>query len=65
MNKTGKYLYCPKCKRYPNKMDEIYDNFIEFRVWNKKMDCYELINSNRDNPNKTVCNKCETELIEK
>ena len=65
MDKTGKYLYCSKCKKYPNRIDEYYNSFLENRQWNKEADCYELIGSDIGEPDKVVCSKCETELINK
>lgn len=58
-----KDLYCPKCKKFPDEIDEVYHDLRERRVWN--VDTYELVSSDLENPDETVCADCETELIVK
>jgi len=42
-----KYLYCTKCKEYPNEIEQRYEGrMIEYRKWGG--DCYELQSSNLD-----------------
>ena len=61
--KTGKYLWCPDCKKYP---DKVYsqDWVWTSRKWNG--DCYEGYNSESDIDNeKHFCQKCGSNLIDK
>ena len=37
-----KFYFCPKCKKYPDKIVEIYDWFAERRKWNEELGLYEL-----------------------
>jgi hypothetical protein len=59
-----KYLYCKKCKKYPNEITEIYvEPTIEFRKWNGKE--YELKHTNlEDIEFEQLCSKCKTKLKE-
>lgn len=57
-------LYCPKCKKYQDKIIEKYEGtFEETRVWDKSMEDYCLDDSTIDELQSiTVCEKCRTEL---
>ena len=63
--KTKKYLYCPKCKKYPDEIIEEYEaGYRQFRHWDG--DCYEMDTDNIDVVLcKNYCLECETELVEK
>lgn len=62
-----KYLYCSKCKKYPEKaIVEFSDFLIEKRKWNGED--YELYDSNLpeiSNETRFICPVCKSELIEK
>jgi hypothetical protein len=54
-----KYLYCPKCKTFPDDVDEIYEaGVVEERRWTGSE--YEVQESMWP-PYESVC-KCGTEL---
>ncbi|MHA1852531.1 MAG: hypothetical protein ACTSUF_03380 [Candidatus Heimdallarchaeaceae archaeon] len=63
MNK--KFLWCKKCKKYPDKIKERYrEPLIEFRKWNG-FD-YELQDSNISEIEfEQFCGVCGSKLIEK
>ncbi len=64
MMKAKKYLWCEKCKTFPDEIIEIYDEVKEKRKWDG--DCYELIDSDFDEHFvETICPICKTTLIEK
>ena len=66
--KETKYLFCPKCKEYPDVITENYNQpFWQTRKWNGE--CYELrddalseIEYTQDS--KFHCGNCETKLID-
>ena len=60
-----KFLYCPHCLEYPDKIKNEYrDPIIEKRNWCDG--CYELYESNiNDTEYKELCDKCGTKLIYK
>lgn len=62
---TKKFLYCPKCKRYPDMIIEKYLKPIkELRKWNGEV--YELFESNIELVEfEQLCSVCKTKLIEK
>lgn len=67
MNIKNKYLYCPTCKEFPDKIIEIANTpnvREEYRRWDGE--CYELFDTNDDKL--TIipfCYKCRTQLDEK
>lgn len=63
--KTKKYLWCNKCKKYPDEIEERYTGQVcEIREWDGT--CYELTGSNLDTLElDSHCTKCGTLLIEK
>lgn len=60
-----KYLYCRKCKKYPDEIIERYgqrERLEEIRKWDGN--CYELIKSNLDSLEfKEYCYYCNSKLI--
>lgn len=67
MSKTGKWLYCPKCKSYPDTIIEVYyEPARETRTWDKEADCYVLEDSSIEMAEfKEICEKCSTKLKSK
>ena len=55
-----KYLYCPKCEKYPDKVHEISTVKIE-REWNE--DCYEQKSEEVLEFLGWECNNCGNKLI--
>lgn len=63
-NPTGKYLWCPKCKEFPDKVIEKYSEYQEFRIWDGE--CYQLAYTNLDQLKpESCCPGCGTNLVEK
>ena len=63
-SKEKKYLYCPKCRKYPDKIIEEYSSINEIRKWDGE--CYELIESDIDGQfQRSACPKCLSTLKEK
>jgi len=62
-----KYLYCSKCKKYPDRIKEKYlEPIVEDREWNKETGCYELKETNFDGVEfEELCGECETKLEER
>lgn len=61
--KTGKYWYCPKCKRYPDNITT-EEMSITQRKWDG--DCYMGDDVEYDSENeKAYCQDCDTELEDK
>ena len=52
--------YCPLCKKEATSITEIYHEVKEHRQWDG--DCYELINTSLEEPDKTICSVCKTEV---
>ena len=65
--RIGRYLYCPTCKEYPNKIIERYlEPIEETRGWDADMKDYGLMDSNfEDVGYDQLCEKCRTKLINK
>ena len=65
--KNKKYLYCPKCKEYPNNITERYlDPVIKTREWDDYNGDYGLSGSNMEEIQyKQYCGDCRTELENK
>ena len=61
--KDKKFLYCPKCKEYPDKIEDTYrDPITEKRKWYEG--CYELQDTNINEVEyEEFCGKCGTKLI--
>ena len=57
-----KYLYCPKCRKYPDEILEIYtEPIVETRFWNGEE--YEWKDSNINEVEfEQRCKKCGTKL---
>jgi len=64
----SKYLYCPKCKNYPDKVFQMQNQpYFQFRDWNGEE--YELT-AEPDGldywqDNYYECQECETKLVNK
>jgi len=55
------FLYCPHCKKYPNKIKEIIQNKESIlRNWNSQE--YEKVGSSSKSSIKAFCPHCGTEL---
>lgn len=63
--KNKKFLWCPKCKEFPDKIIEKYlEPIEETRVWDNGN--YGLDESNIDEVEfEQLCFKCRTNLIDK
>jgi hypothetical protein len=63
----GKFLYCNKCKKYPDEIIEKYlEPILETRIWDRKRECYELTYSNlADTEFEELCGICKTKLEHK
>ncbi len=65
-----KYLYCPKCKTYPDKTVEMYDYLKETREWNPETGDYEVDETFYSDESVLFCGRiidgqpCETQLEE-
>lgn len=57
----NKYLYCSKCKEYPDAIVEVYHHVEEVRRWNGD-GIYELEHSSLDQADEVICAECETKL---
>ena len=57
--KTGKYLWCPECKKYPDKIITTQEVWTE-RKWDKE--CYEGFDDEYSDYKEIRCAKCDTEL---
>jgi len=56
-----KWLYCPKCRVWPEVSAEAYEKVEEMREWDG--DCYALVDSNFDEQEAVaLCGECRTEL---
>ncbi len=62
MEDINKFLYCDKCKEFPDEVLDVLSNTVETRKWDGE--CYELVETNYGE-SKSICAKCNTELIEK
>jgi len=58
-----KYLYCPKCKKYPDKVDKIYTRYVEPRAWDGK--CYAKLSIGKDYSSCYCCGECGHVVEEK
>lgn len=58
----SKYLYCPKCKKYPDSIEEIYTHFVEHREWDGE--CYASVNTEQDYDSTFHCRECGEECEE-
>jgi hypothetical protein len=58
MEKIGKTEWCPKCQKYPDRINEVYENYIEMRKWCDDIDCYEIDDS-KDEGYTTYCGECD------
>jgi len=65
--KNKKYLYCPTCKEYPDKIIERYlEPIEETREWSDNGIDYGITDSNfEDVKYEQLCEKCRTELENK
>lgn len=61
---TGKELYCPKCKKYPDKIVETYlEPIKEYREWDEEAKDYSLYDGNFEYVEfEQTCGDCETKL---
>ena len=57
---VGKWLYCPYCKRCPDRIVEVYEKVKEMRTWDG--DCYELVDSDWPEWGDTFCGDCGGKL---
>jgi hypothetical protein len=59
-----KFWFCPKCNLMPDVIVEQYQNVEETRAWNG-FD-YELQETTlTEDKQRTVCARCQTEVVEK
>lgn len=62
------YLWCPKCKKYPDTIVEKYQSepeLVEVRKWNSETGNYELVETNLDQIEfEQLCGECTAENCE-
>ena len=56
---SKKTYYCPTCKKYPDKLIEVFDHYENKIMWDKTMGYYS-IDCTEGNIIEIVCEKCET-----
>ena len=57
--KDEKYLWCPQCNTFPDEITQT-QSVTEKRKWDGE--CYELIDSDTQDPTEYECGECGTTL---